>query len=340
MDSRKFRLGSYPHWEFDDADAALAHIDQRYRRVRQKVTSGTRFHVRFHAAKLDLLTVSSVSLESPLEITAQGDDRFYVLILLERDGFELHLQGRSFALGAGQGLLSPPVDQRILNGAALKSVFVNIPASLFQEEAARLFGKTVTSPLEVTGPIRENSAAGRLALYIVQELERPNGLFGAASGAGQQLERSLVTAILETTPHSYQNGSWPRKIVPFWHVRTCRRAEDHMDEHLLEPTSLGDLAHAAGKDGRRLQESFSVYRGKPPMIVLREKRLDYARRRLLEVEPYAQENGKSIVRRIAQECLLDPHEFPHWYAERFEELPSDVLRRRFPWICQLRFWRI
>lgn len=94
--------------------------------------------------------------------------------------------------------------------------------------------------------------------------------------------------------------------------------EAYMRSRLCAPVSLVDLANAIGVSPRSLHVLCHRHRGVAPMVLLRQLRLDAARRRLL-AEP------DSSVTDVALEFGFGHlGRFSAYYRERFGELPRDT----------------
>ena len=103
--------------------------------------------------------------------------------------------------------------------------------------------------------------------------------------------------------------------------RHVRFAAEYIHTHSANPIRLNDLVAASGVSKRSLHAGFRRYYGVPPMIYLRNVRLDLARLRL------SREGGAKSVTDIALECgFTHLSKFAEAYKDRFGELPSETLR--------------
>jgi AraC-like DNA-binding protein len=92
--------------------------------------------------------------------------------------------------------------------------------------------------------------------------------------------------------------------------------------HLREPVRLQALARVAGVPARTLETHFRQFLGTTPLSWVREDRLSQARRALLASE------GRATVSDVAMDCGFSQlGRFAAQYCRRFEELPSETLRR-------------
>jgi AraC-like DNA-binding protein len=107
-----------------------------------------------------------------------------------------------------------------------------------------------------------------------------------------------------------------------------RRARAHIEEHLRDPITAAELAHAAGSSVRSLQIAFRRELGQTPLEHVREARLVAARAELLSA-PQAEGGALPTVAAVSHRWgFLNPGRFSSLYRRRFGEYPSDTLRRR------------
>ena len=95
-----------------------------------------------------------------------------------------------------------------------------------------------------------------------------------------------------------------------------------MKAHLEEAISIIDLLQICGCSRRALFSAFRNARGYTPMEFLTEQRLQSVREKLLKPRPEAS------VSSIALDCgFIHLGRFPQLYRNRFDERPSDTLRK-------------
>ncbi len=119
-------------------------------------------------------------------------------------------------------------------------------------------------------------------------------------------------------PASRDAGPVRARALP----RDLVRAMAWSRAHLREPLRLGALAGAAGVPPRTLEAHFRQFLGVTPLAWVREARLAQARGALL-----APGAGTSVSQ-VALDCgFTQLGRFAAQYCRRFEELPSETLRR-------------
>jgi AraC-like DNA-binding protein len=101
--------------------------------------------------------------------------------------------------------------------------------------------------------------------------------------------------------------------------------EEWIEAHLHEAITLGRLCEVAGVGGRCLQKTFLARRGSTPIQYVINRRLEAARRTLLEAV------GAVEVTSVAMACgFTHMGRFSTMYRRRFGESPSTTVRRRDP----------
>jgi AraC-like DNA-binding protein len=104
--------------------------------------------------------------------------------------------------------------------------------------------------------------------------------------------------------------------------RLVSEACEIMRARIEEPMRIGEIASTLGISARHLQAGFRRHVGKTPQAFLTDCRLDLARRKLEQGGP-----GQSVTA-AALECgFSNLGEFARKYRQRFDENPSETLRR-------------
>jgi AraC-like DNA-binding protein len=105
-------------------------------------------------------------------------------------------------------------------------------------------------------------------------------------------------------------------------IRQMDAVLEYIGSRLCAPISLEDLARAAGVSFRTLNVMCHRYHGVTPMELLRNMRLDAARARLL-IAPTASVTDTALAFGFGH-----LGRFSAYYFARFNELPSEIQRRR------------
>jgi len=100
------------------------------------------------------------------------------------------------------------------------------------------------------------------------------------------------------------------------------RAREYLEEHFDEPLTTYDVAREVGVSVRYLQARFRERYGASPMQVLRELRLQHARRELVAE---ARSRGRTVAHIAARSGFTHLGRFAGRYRERFGESPSQTI---------------
>ena len=107
------------------------------------------------------------------------------------------------------------------------------------------------------------------------------------------------------------------------HSRTCRLAMEFIHSHLAENLSVTSIAASVPISVRHLQLLFRAELNATPLEIVRNARLDHARKLLS-----GRESSSLTVRDVAQQVgMRRAGTFISEYRKRFAELPSETLRR-------------
>jgi transcriptional regulator GlxA family with amidase domain len=106
-------------------------------------------------------------------------------------------------------------------------------------------------------------------------------------------------------------------------VAILRRAIGELREHLGEPISIPEIAHAAGVSVRGLQTVFQRQLGVSPLLHLRQLRLEAARDALIREA----ETGTTIADVARRFGYSNSGRFSTHYRDEFGESPAASLSR-------------
>lgn len=135
------------------------------------------------------------------------------------------------------------------------------------------------------------------------------------------LENFLITTLL-TTQQSNITAELRRPLELRANL-ALRRAVDHIDNNLGEAIQLDDVATAARVSVRALQQAFRDVYDQTPTQYIRDRRLEHARRELLE----SSVADTTVTAVSAHWGYTNAGRFATAYRKRFSELPSETLRR-------------
>lgn len=196
---------------------------------------------------------------------------------------------------------------------------IKLTRTRVEEELAALLGHPVVKPIDFQLAFPVVSGAGRrwmsILAALLQSVDTPGD--GPPLRHLELLERSLISGLLVSQPHSYteQLTAEPRQSAP-------RRALDRVVEEIERAPDRGytvaDLARLAGTSARSLQYAFQERYQLSPMQYLRQVRLDRVHDDLAQ--------GTGTVADVASYWgFTNPSRFARAYRDRFGEFPATTL---------------
>jgi AraC-like DNA-binding protein len=196
---------------------------------------------------------------------------------------------------------------------------VNVDASVLASHREALAGHWGAPPQPLRPLLRTTTAQGRSLLrcldWIWRELARPDSLLHTPRVA-LEVEDTLAGMLVEACSVADAPASGAPSDA------AARRAEEFLAENLDRPVSLAQVAKAVDLSTRTLSRVFHERHGTGPIGFLRRRRLEAARRDLLDAEP-----AKVDVTQVALRYGFDHlGRFAGDYRRVFGELPSETLR--------------
>ena len=162
----------------------------------------------------------------------------------------------------------------------------------------------------------EAFALRRLVQFLAEQLSAPTPPVPLVLA---ELEQAVMVAFLTGNTNNFSavlNGD-PRSSAP-WKVR---RAEEYIAAHWDQPITIEALATATDISARSLFHSFKKARGYSPMALVKEIRLQKARKMLSTPQ------ADTSVTSVAYTCGFgNLGHFANDYCLKFGERPSDTLR--------------
>jgi AraC-like DNA-binding protein len=283
------------------------------------------FVARLEFKKLQDMTVSYGWFGSAITVSLKPDAPYYSLFSRLYGSSEYTVGNRVFITSPSCGAFLPgTVPLRVRTQDRWQLFGTNFLPSAIQRELSHLLGSDIVRPIEFNPVVNFDYGAGRLLkrmlMRLYKDVAQPETESHNTGIRIRQVERSIITLILEGLEHSYSRmaNAPGRKIAP----RQLRNVEEFIRQYADEPLSLGDLSVVGGVSARSLQYTFLRHRGCSPMAFLRLVRFERVRDELLRgnesttVTAAALRWGFSHLGRFAAE-----------YRARFKESPSETVRR-------------
>lgn len=223
--------------------------------------------------------------------------------------------------GVAGGIYSPGASVDFEAGDGYQGRTFTVGRTELEEQLTALTGRSVNGPLHFEPALDLRHEAGaafrEIARLFRSELERP----AASPFVLNPLREAFLSALLTSFPHSASSlfEAQPARIAP----RSVRRAEEYIAAHATDPLTLADIASVAEVSTRSLQMAFKAYRSTTPMQMLRDRRFELVRARLLASAP-----GTRVSEVVASVGVGGTTgRFSVEYGKRFGESPSQTLRR-------------
>lgn len=219
---------------------------------------------------------------------------------------------------------SEPLRMRLSRDCTLVIACINRDA--MESHASEMIGEPVSAPLRFT--LGMDLTKGRPARWYrqllddVDDLDSPDSLILADDLSAHYAEQRLMTSLLLTQPHNYSERITAGTVLGT-PTRIVRVVKDLIEAHPESPHTRSSLAAHAYCCVRTLDAAFKHHTGVTPMAYLHERRLRWAREKLIIAQP-----GAGTVTRIAASCGFTHFgRFAAQYTQRFGEKPSTTLRR-------------
>ncbi len=283
------------------------------------------FAAKLEFKKLTDLTVSYGWFGPAMIVSSRPDEPVYSLFSRLHGSSEYTVGKRVFVTSPRCGALLPGLlPLRVRTNAQWHVFGTNFSVSAIERELGSLLAREISEAVEFDPMVNFDRGAGRVVNRMLRRLYNEVAQCQPESPAFgfrvRQMERSLITLVLEGLRHNYSNlMDAPGRTISLWQVR---RVEEFIRQCADEALSLGDLAAVGGTSARSLQYTFQRYRGCSPMSFLRKIRFERVRDQLLRGE------RDTTVTSVALRWGF-PHfgRFAAEYRMRFEESPSATLRR-------------
>lgn len=233
---------------------------------------------------------------------------------------EIECDGVNLRVGRGEvAVLAPRRDVRLLWQPQCEQLILKLPAELLRQDGQN---ETWLDPAFKLSP----ELAGQWQALVQQVLslllpQQQRMLHPAWIGRFEQ----TVALFLQTQQPSVLQRDTGRQGYPEDRPLAASAASARLDQmeaymrsRLFAPISLADLARAAGVSPRTLNVICNRERGVAPMAILRNLRLEAARRKLLS-------DAQASVTDVALEYGFGHlGRFSAYYSERFGELPRQT----------------
>ena len=309
---------------FATRDPAVAHglAERLMAEHRMAITErATRFAAEVHHARLGSVRLLRFSYGAGVGIASAPLGDFATIHLPIAGALRAEHGGERITARPGRGVVfSPDGDVAMDWSAGLRLLVVRIERATLDARLRALLGREPAGPLRFAPALDPRGILG--AVTTAQTALAAAGPGGLPPLVTEELERSIVAALLLGQPHTYTSALADPPSLPA--PRVVAAALERAAATPSEPPTVGELAEAAGVSERTLHEAFRRRLGTSPAAYVRDLRLQAAREALV-----AADTATTTVARVALEHgFAHPGRFAIAYRERFGEAPGESLRRR------------
>ncbi|MBN9080030.1 MAG: AraC family transcriptional regulator [Rhizobiales bacterium] len=303
-------------FETRDPEMARAHLSGVFRSHRLDFRNRNhQLAVRHRTVSCGSASFHGLKYGADVRLISSEMDRFYLFQFAKRGSFQIWRNGSAttvpektaYAVNTSETFAKDWTDdgeQMILRveRAAIAKYLQNLLASdhgeiEFQSAATEDAGRMLYS----------------LYGYIDAMSERP-------ARFRSQIEDVILSTIVSAFPNNYtETLERPQKPCAPYYIH---RIEEAIDADPRADFPLQDMVEIAGVSARTLYYGFRQFRDTTPLNYLRDRKLELARRMLLDADP-----AQTTVTSIATECgFAHLSKFAVHFRERFGQTPSAILK--------------
>jgi|APSaa5957512535_1039671.scaffolds.fasta_scaffold43500_2 AraC-like DNA-binding protein len=319
------------HWQVlntNDPSQACMHLSGLFRPHRV-ITHATGNSINFRHNRIEIGNFSMNALSYGEEVTINAKDNAdnYLLKFTLDGSTRVKQLDTSFDTGANSlCVLNPtrPLEDRLSTDCNM--LVVQLDGEHVRKMLIDELGCLLNKPLEflpVCLPLKGTVASyAQIIMTVCDDINRDDsGLSGQL--VAQQLEQMLISLLLMELPNTYSDIL--KQDIYQAPSSVLRCVDSYIDSYFAAQITVKDLAKAAGTSIRTLQKAFYTHKGISPMTYLRDRRLEHARKLLLNIDS----NHESITD-VALSCgFTHMSRFAQHYKIRFGELPSETGRIKY-----------
>nr|WP_237439896.1 AraC family transcriptional regulator [Amycolatopsis rubida] len=281
--------------------------------------------IRIHSQTTGNLTISYVSSAEPFRMRLTNSENLF-LVWLSCSGRSTVEASRSRTLvSERRGWVGNPGSGTEISWSRdCAQLIVGIDRSSLERRLGRLLRQALPQPLAFEGPLDTASQPlsgwhDGVQLFVKSLDSRSSALEHRA--AADSVEDAIMTTFLVSHRHNYWDVLQESvDLVPSRAIREATRLIESRPDH---QHSVASLAHAVGVSVRVLERGFRRYLDITPHNYLRDVRLRRARQDLEVSVP----DAVTVAEVARRHGFFHFGRFAATYRDRFDEAPSDTLRR-------------
>lgn len=264
-------------------------------------------HMSFNATVL--VDPSKVENFALVHVPLQGGSRLF------------HADGETIVSGNVAGITSVASPFHIVWEPGCSQIIILIARSKLEQACRAYFGGTYKQPLVLSPEMDMRTSSGTAWRQLISY-----ALFSATAQrtlgfdmARAHLDETLIGHLLMHHAHNYSHLE-PRDGTYVSVAPKCvKLAEQYIEEHISDPLTLFDIAEYSGVTVRTLLRNFRECRGRTPMEVLRERRLE-------QVHQELQMKSTTSVSTVAYQWgFTHLGRFADLYRKKYGKTPSQTL---------------
>ncbi|MGB5633166.1 MAG: helix-turn-helix transcriptional regulator [Waterburya sp.] len=286
---------------------------------------GSIFKSQVTASKLQKLGMFKIQMINARVLSPEPREYYSVTVPLH-NAFEIVHRNQTVDFHSTQAHIQncdESFDLRVHKPCSM--LVVNIEQLYFNNHAQKFYAGESFQEIKFDSILSLTTQSGasfwRYLSFLWHEIEQ-DGFLLHSPLALQEFENALLGLLLSSRLENSHNHE-------LLQVKDCssiyvRRVEEYLMEHLSSPVSAADMAEIAEVSARTLSRAFKKYCGKTPRQFLKERRLEACNRALLA----ADSQTSSVIDIALKYGFSHLGRFAIEHRKRFQELPSETLRRR------------
>jgi AraC-like DNA-binding protein len=317
-------LANLPLFCSDNLDEARERVARVYCDHRLEVVGRGEIHARHNRLSGRHLSINVMTYGAKTLIAPGPLEQFYLFQFPIRGHASVRNGGNDHEIGGGSsGVINPDAETRMIWSEDCAQIMIQVDRHALQQVAQAHFGLPEDGPLRFEGAndltLGEGRGFAELLFHAVREAERGGAPIGGGSLLAHQFETTLMVGLLQTQRHNIRtsDGALRGAGVP----RIVRLAEAYLAENIGAPITLEDIARAVGVSERALQAAFRAHRGRSPMTVLRDLRIEQAWTALSHPAP--QTNVTDVAMQLG---FFHLGRFAECYRQKYGCTPVETLR--------------
>lgn len=315
-------LANYRRLETTNLDCAREHVGRLWERHQSQLVRGRTYGIGWHQADLVGATLSYVRTPSALRVACGPVSHAFRVTLHESGRINHWIDGRLAVSTPRCAVVHAPGQELRLEIEPFRLLILSFDeATVMRAMQAR--SEQLPPPDRWPDGFALDTPAGAalraLCRWTARELDRPESGSLRSKRAKVSLERTLLTLFLDCLdgPSPLVGGRGNDLSAA-----RVRQIEDWVAANVGEPIGVEDLARVAGVSVRSLQVACRRVRGRTPMQLVLQRRLEAARDALRNAAP------GSRVTSVAADCgFFNFGRFAADYRTAFGEAPSQTLAR-------------